>query len=319
MALYDSLRLARFGSALASTNDIQSLSLDLDELRSNLKKPLRPFWVTRGSPVPPFEAAVHGLDYYPVILCTASRQVPGGEARDQGYVQGAADDSESWAHGLTAALFWNHKDKLLQTPEDDLPDAITALIQDSKPSGTAKCTLIKPTQQLYIGTNNAVDAITTDWSIIISCSPEPDEAVPLVSNDKAGSKSNVVAPNIPRHIHIPCASGKLGSRQLRHNLTQILPALDSIRSSSAEAETRILITCPTGKDHSIGVALAILCLYFDESGHFRPRHSASSGQERIVIDKQFIRKRLSWIMVSVPYASPSRATLQSVNAFLYEV
>lgn len=35
------------------------------------------------------------------------------------------------------------------------------------------------------------------------------------------------------------------------------------------------------------------------------------------ITKDFIRQRLSWIMTAYPAASPSRATLQSVNAFLF--
>lgn len=35
-----------------------------------------------------------------------------------------------------------------------------------------------------------------------------------------------------------------------------------------------------------------------------------------VMDKQFIRQRLAWIVLSKHDVNPSRSTLQSVNAFL---
>lgn len=72
----------------------------------------------------------------------------------------------------------------------------------------------------------------------------------------------------------------------------------------------MLDSCETGKDISVGVALAVLCLYADERGTRTLAPNAS-------INKSFIKQRLSWIMTSFPDVKPSRATLQSVNAFLF--
>jgi tRNA A64-2'-O-ribosylphosphate transferase len=49
------------------------------------------------------------------------------------------------------------------------------------------------------------------------------------------------------------------------------------------------------------------------SGHF-----SSQPQNNIAPNKTFIKQRLSWVMTSYPAASPSRATLQSVNDFLFK-
>lgn len=47
------------------------------------------------------------------------------------------------------------------------------------------------------------------------------------------------------------------------------------------------------------------------------RLPANNNPPNDAITKDFIRQRLSWIMTAYPAASPSRATLQSVNAFLF--
>ena len=61
-----------------------------------LSKPLRPFWVTTRS-------AAHSLpsDCLPVVCASASKQVEEGMERRSNnytYVQGAADDHESWSN-----------------------------------------------------------------------------------------------------------------------------------------------------------------------------------------------------------------------------
>jgi tRNA A64-2'-O-ribosylphosphate transferase len=59
-------------------------------------------------------------DYHPVICCTVSRRVAGGELSEGGYIQGAGDDTENWAHGLSPPVFWANREVLLSTPEAEL-------------------------------------------------------------------------------------------------------------------------------------------------------------------------------------------------------
>ena len=51
------------------------------------------------------------------------------------YVQGAGDDQESWARGLTPALFWKNKDTLLGLPPIECVDAARQIVSNAELSG----------------------------------------------------------------------------------------------------------------------------------------------------------------------------------------
>lgn len=271
-----------------------ALNLPVARLRTALKKPLRPLWVTRDSPLPtPSEDGDAFPDFHPIICCTASRRVPGGEASEGGYVQGAGDDSEGWACGLTAPLFWTHQARLLSTGEADLPAVIAELVKESaaKGSGAADAVRVGPTEWLYVG---ALDAAKGgEFDAVVMCAESADEGL------RGRLKS--------RYLHLQCGTGKLGSRDLR---TEI-PKIEGFMRDLPEG-AKLAVCCHTGKDISAGVALATLCLYADEDGN-----RVRAPSDAAAISKTFIRQRLSWIMTAFPAASPSRATLQSVNAFLF--
>lgn len=247
-------------------------------------------------------------DFFPIVLCTASQHLPSERARELHYVQGAADDSESWAMGLTSGLYWSHKEALLACSEDEIPHLIKQLVQaDCMPTKT-EMTLIRPTSVLFVGpTISLPDFDTKDIVVEI----RPTTIKKGASDDDAVQESDKT-----RSMSIACLPGKLGSRTLRHDLDLINAFVTTcISSSDADDDPRICISCATGKDHSVGVALAILCLHFDQNGlliHRTQRERAS----RPALTKEYIRQRLALIMQSMPDAQPSRSTLQSVNAFL---
>jgi tRNA A64-2'-O-ribosylphosphate transferase len=132
-----------------------------------------------------------------------------------------------------------------------------------------------------------------DFDFVISCSEKPIES--LIHKMNA------------RYIHLRCTTGKVGSRQLRTQLQKLQPLLAALSSDS-----KLLVTCHTGRNLAVGVALAILCLRCSVDGVTQTDVALSSP----ALNKTTIKHRLSWILVSMPDAAPSRATLQSVNAFL---
>jgi tRNA A64-2'-O-ribosylphosphate transferase len=274
-------------------SDAASLQLDKRSLRATLKgKPLEPVWVTPDSILS--ESISLRSDRNVVVLCTASGRTNSDRALSN-YVQGAADDSESWALGLDAATFCNHNEELLATAEDDLPAFIQSLLGESDSQAEPrKPVLIQPTINIWISNNTSAESHHADFDFVVSCSEKPIEA--LVQKMKS------------RCIHLSCTTGKVGSRQLRTELQKLRPLLDDLSSSS-----RILVTCHSGRDLAVGVALAILCLQCSGDGMLR---STDSQIRATGLNKATIKHRLSWIMVSMPDAVPSRATLQSVNAFL---
>lgn len=284
---------AQIAEHLASfAADLRNLEFDTNSLRSKLGgRPLEAVWVTPDSTLPTIPPEYKHNRHQLVILCTASAQTISVDRATSGYVQGAADDSESWACGLNATKYWTHNEQLLSTREDDLPELILSLMSEGSAQSEVKMPLtIKPTT-VSIANNAAADLMYSKFDIIISCSETPSEI--LANNVKN------------RYIHLVCTTGKVGSRQLREQF----PKLERLRNILSPT-SRILVTCPTGKDLAVGVALAVICFFFDNDDALQP---SGAPVER---SKPMIKKRLSWIMSAMPEASPSRATLQSVNAFL---
>lgn len=208
-------------------------------------------WIT------PESASTHkslsSTDYHTIICCTASRRVAGAEMTEDGYIQGAGDDSEGWSHGLTPDLFWRHRDQLLTAVEQELPDLIQNLISTDQSNGLAPSDTVKlgPTS-LYIGTLSSVAQADLYDAIIICNRALPSKLDRETEEDKGA-----------RTLDLQCGHGKLGSRALRSQFPRIPPFIASLADHGSPP--KILFVCSTGKDLSVGIALAVLCLFFDDS------------------------------------------------------
>ena len=273
--------------------ELRGLRIDMNSLCTKLQgKPLEPLWVTPDTLLP--NSPLQRTDRNLVVLCTASGRT-NYEPSMSDYVQGAADDSESWALGMDPATFWKHNAQLLSSSEDELPEVISTLDAGARLDVPVRSpVLIKPTSNIWIANNSTAELLHADFDVVVSCSEKPNDV--LVQKLKG------------RYIHLHCTTGKVGSRQLRHEMPKLSRFTRVISSA-----TRILVACQTGRDLAVGAALAIICLYCSEHGTLR---SVDSSGRSVELNKAIIKHRLSWIMVSMPDASPSRATLQSVNAFL---
>ncbi|KAJ5043173.1 uncharacterized protein L3040_004554 [Drepanopeziza brunnea f. sp. 'multigermtubi'] len=274
---------------------LRALKIPLDELRSHVSKPLRPVWITPDSDLTSTACIFDA--FHPVICCTVSRRVAGGELSGGGYIQGAGDDTENWAYGLTPPVFWSNKQALLSSPESDLPDLIEALVEKAKATGrdVQGLRLVEPTSLLFVGpasaTLDVVDACTVSL-------------LPKITLEATWQTSAV-------RVDVGLGPHKLGSRNLRTALPFIMAFVRKVLSSAESARTSLIIVCESGKDLSIGVALALSCLFFDDQGRMDLNKAGR-------IDKDFIRSRLGWFATSMPDANPSRATVQSVNSYLME-
>lgn len=89
----------------------------MEDLVTRVEKPLKCLWIAPGT-----NENLHALDLptevynWVVLLCPSDEQSE-VQAEHVWYVQGAADDEETWAQGLTAQLFWKHKDMLMEREE----------------------------------------------------------------------------------------------------------------------------------------------------------------------------------------------------------
>lgn len=167
-----------------------------------------------------------------------------------GYIQGAGDDSEGWAHGLTPPVFWANQAILKQSSEEELPNLIAELIKTHQAQGAGQtATLISPTQNLFLSSTGPLVEGGPKYDLIIDCHGSP-EAV----------EAN------PKRLNLGCASAKLGSRDLRRSLDRVRDFVGT--QLGADPTRSLLVTCETGKDLSVGTMLAIICLFYKDDGMF---------------------------------------------------
>jgi tRNA A64-2'-O-ribosylphosphate transferase len=213
-----------------------------------------------------------------------------------GYIQGAADDTEMWAHGLEAPLFWENIDELLETPEPELPDLISKLVDEQATSKKDEGSQIQIVPHISVCAL-PLPALPTECRIAITQDTTPKDSW-------LRSKT---------YMQAGLGKSKLASRNLRASLTDICDFAAKYLASIGEPdEQRIVVACESGKDLSVGVALAISCYLFDDEGKVR------DSAKNVSFTKTLIKSRLGFIMTAYPGANPSRATLQSVNSFLMD-
>lgn len=286
----------------------------MGKLKERLGKPIRLVWASRDF----FSDNDEHVDSHLLVLCSASRCVRGAEMSEGGYIQGAGDDSEGWSHGLTPLVFWKHKDQLMAAGESELPGLIQELVEkECKLPSTNGRYLIKPTRNIYIGKRSGVgDDDASSFDLVIDCAGRVDSS-------QSGS------PQSTKWLNLGCPSGKLGSRQLR----KVLAGAESFvsRHLTGDPSLSLLIMCSDGKDISVGTALMVLCSLFDDQG-IAPGNNLARVQlisnwftgaycgprDKFAINKQFIRQRLAWIVMSKEDINPSRSTLQSINSYLID-
>lgn len=312
---------------------LKSLSLDLAILRSQISKPVRPTWVTQETDLSHYDGEDSGRifeHFHPVVCCTSSRRVFDGEMSGRtGYIQGAGDDTENWAHGLEPTIFWEHAEQLLSTAEPDLPDLIKSLV------ATAKCppasdTTFDGTHCLLPSTARHLTPYLTVCPLPLPSSLPTDTAWCTIALSSVTTLAETWAKS-PTRLEVGIGKHKAASRNLRVALanicrftTQFLHLSATSHAPETSKPKRILVACETGgKDLAVGVALALLCWCFeDDAGELVRKVDKSTNLENAAelrgFNKTLIKIRLGRIMTAMPEANPNRATLQSVNSFLMD-
>ncbi|KAG1856872.1 tRNA A64-2'-O-ribosylphosphate transferase [Suillus tomentosus] len=275
-----------------------------------LQYPLRPIWITPSTTVfPKFPDTDAERRFYPIICISASKQVLDAmERRITGfaYIQGSGDDHELWGMGLTPAQFWKHKQTLLRANRNELPTLVHALASSLNTHSTSTDLNSNasfhpiPIQHVHgrlsICTTHDISSPLGDESAVVYLTSADD--VPPALKDH------------PRVLYIQTPQGKKGQHHFLHTvLPQVMPFI----FLHLQNTRRVCIACETGTDTSIGVAIAALIKFFDDSGEFCGEYEY---EREGVLSKDDIKTRLHWIITSCPQANPSRTTLKRVNEFL---
>jgi Rit1 N-terminal domain len=191
-------------------------------------------------------------EYYSVILLTASSLVPCGHQRIRGfvYIQGAADDEESWSNGLTSPQFWDHYEQLLNcTQEDELVNTIQDIIGSTVLAKIKEELSPVDSTSISLGVGTMIPEHAT-----IMCSSE---------GDSVQENARVLYLRIPRKSKLlsimtqtlfPAAI----SFAVKHHILNHSPL--SIKATDPSRQSL---------DLSIAVTLVLLCLFFDAQGIFQ--------------------------------------------------
>ena len=216
-------------------------------MRQQLGKPIRVAWTNRAYSYP--DDLKKSDQYNLFVLCSASKRVHGAEMSEGGYIQGAGDDSEGWAHGLTPPVFWANQSVLFNTDEEDLPGLIEELVDEHRKQDTGtQATLITPTRNLYISQTDSRLNDSGRYDLVIDCNGSPESVQ-----------------ESPKRLNLGCGHSKLGSRDLRKHLDKVRDFVGS--QLALDPSKSLLVTCESGKDLSPGALLAILCLFYNDDGN----------------------------------------------------
>ncbi|KAJ7496746.1 initiator tRNA phosphoribosyl transferase [Mycena latifolia] len=282
-------RLDAWANALANS------SYDLPDLRL----PLRPMWLTPASSGFPVFPAKKDRTFVPILCLSASRQVQVGVERRSGgfaYIQGSGDDHELWGMGLTPDMFWAHRAVILNASRAQLQTLVASIVATQSRAHVGR--LATPIKKVH---GRVLVCATTDLP------PDPKDWDKSMGHVVIGAGPSVKLPDSSSILCIETWEGKKGQMQF---LQDVLPRSTSFLHAQLLAGRRVCITCDTGTDFSVGIALVALQKFFDDGGEL-----VVSG-DHAAKDKHSIRTRLEWIITSRPEANPSRTTLKRVNEFL---
>lgn len=202
-----------------------------------------------------------------MVLLSTSHRVRGAEMSEGGYIQGAGDDHESWAMGLTPALFWANRDVLLDAEDNEIDDIVAVLVNgDAERKKTKGEGRVEVAKGLWIGKSDGDGDDENDegFDIVVKCQSPPSKSASATEDNAPTSTTTK-----PAILNLSCSTiPKLGSRDLRKKLPDVCAFVTKHTTSSKSAETppKILVTCQTGTDLSAGTALMLLCLYYNDEG-----------------------------------------------------
>ncbi|KAH8115303.1 initiator tRNA phosphoribosyl transferase [Phellopilus nigrolimitatus] len=268
--------------------------------------------------------------FFPIICISASKLVEeGSERRREGYsyVQGAGDDHEYWSTGLTPDMFWKHKDELLSAPQSVFMDVLLSIVNDSRHALSASSTewTKPPTPIKFLDGLLSISALADIPVWVLNQSNNlglEDVATPspciIV---RTLPKLSIKTPSDKQH-HTPAASDPTSTvleldipndkKSGEHAFKMCLPQCVEFIGRHVREKRSVCVACETGKDLSIGIALAAMQTLFDDDGTL---DMSRRSRKHVQVSKDTLRTRLHWIIASRPEANPSRATLKRVNEF----
>jgi len=276
---------------------------DVPALRATLHLPLRCVWVSPANADFLHAGMLTRLREHCIPLFLVSVSNPhGSDAPRESwtYIQGAGDDQEVWALGLTPRLFWAHENWLLD-PFITAAECKQRVLDLVEREGKGAPILL---QQPSWGDPRAIGQTGLHLAAATALRP-PLDGFALVLD--CGRPSSL--PPGPNVRLIPV------DRHHKHHLERSLPALlEAINAFLPRGP--ICIACDDGTAVSVSVAVAALALLF--TADFTPKPVGSVDLETVRnarIHKDDVKRCLMFICSHVHDSCPDRNLMKQVNRF----
>lgn len=272
-----------------------------------LVKPLHPVFV-HAPHIPALSSEAH----HHVVLVSVSPSTPplSFHTMHASYVQGAGDDHEAWAHGLTPALFWRHKRKLMapELQREERIQLVCDIVQtEREQAGQVAWLSSHDTAIQIVGTPIYIQACPTthkfcerervSYALIVHCA-QPDTT--------------------PHILGLGLDASKRGLNAFSAALPRVVDTVTDVLRKETHGRG-VLFCCTDGSQLSGAMVVATLAASFDKDRHFVGMGDdayAHLTEHRRRLSKDDTQRRLQWLTASSLHASPSRAHLQRVNAYL---
>ncbi|THU52410.1 hypothetical protein C4D60_Mb10t03700 [Musa balbisiana] len=242
---------------------LEACGADIGSLASNLRKPLRPLWISQKTLIWLNEIPDHdSWEFIPLILVSASASDGISQSRTSSgfswhYIPGAGDDEESWARGLSADLFWKHAFELIDAGPE-LCNRQVAEIVEKERVYLAQRGKHCPQVTLKTGKSSTINhPISLEEPNIVIFNASDDVDCVLNCDSNSGSFS---FPSASSQLHLPIVTSKVD----RFSLIRNLPSAIDFAKLNLSRGRKLLVCCHNGEDISVCVCLAILMSLFDE-------------------------------------------------------
>jgi tRNA A64-2'-O-ribosylphosphate transferase len=269
--------------------------LQPEQLMASVTKPLRPVWITAQdlalatteTETPEFLSSLFASwaslsKDYQIIVCVSSSfisfQQPNEQQHDDDsnllYSPGAGDDEESWSRGLTPALFWKHRQKIISTQTCDETDAVIRQVMVANKAAVSAAGTDAHEEGNEVSLADALGSMGVHvGSRRAGHPPECWESFDAVLNVTVQVYESLEkASGIPEnkyYLQLPVEEGKRD----KHELEKWLAVGIVFVVHHAAKGRKVLIHCAQGRDRSVAVAMSVAALFGDQKSEelcFRP-------------------------------------------------
>lgn len=303
----------------ARLGDWRDTLLASDWTVPRLEKPLCPLFVHPGDmgSLPPNAEQVH---HVVLVSASAVSDIPGEHGAV--YVQGAGDDHESWALGLTPELFWRHRSLLLDPnlarSEREMLIRELVVQRASETQGRLPWLADGGCDVTWIG-STCLAVAQRPLGYVFSEQEREGFALIIHASQPASSSADAGTGIAPQEedgiLRLGIPEGKRGLNEFSRALPNAVEAATDALLRAKTHGRGVLVCCTDGCHVSGGLVVAVLAASFDEHRALLSTVPARSEHRR-TLSKDITRRRLQWVVGASERISPSRAHLQRVNAFL---